>query len=73
MKAVIRRYLNEIVSIATLALMSVALVAGQTDTAARASVLALDVNITELTRLNLEQDTLEAIREILDGQLGRGE
>ena len=73
MKAVIRRYLNEIVSIATLALMSVALVAGQTDTAAKAAVLALDVNVAELARLNLEQDTLEAIRAILESQVGRAE
>ncbi|MGI9219732.1 MAG: hypothetical protein ACR2QS_01690, partial [Woeseiaceae bacterium] len=87
MKAVVIRYLNEIVSLAVMALMSVALIAGQADATAHAVALeseqhevgpalihaefAIDLNLGELAKLNVDKDSIEAIREVLETRLER--
>ncbi|MGI9271147.1 MAG: hypothetical protein ACR2QT_05185 [Woeseiaceae bacterium] len=87
MKAIIFRYLNEIVSLTILGLMSVALVAGQADATAHGAAIepeqanvapalihaefAIDLNLAELPRLTVDKESIEAIREILDTRLER--
>ena len=86
MKATVFRYLNEIVSITILALMSVALVAGQADATAHEMAaevrhefgpalihaeFAIEVSLGELARLNIDRDSIDAISQILETRIER--
>ena len=87
MKTVVFRYLNEIVSLTILALMSVALIAGQADATAHAMTVelqqheigpalihaefAINLSLGELARLSIDSDSIEAIREVLETRLER--
>lgn len=89
MKAVIFRYLNEIVSLTILGLMSIALIAGQAGATAYGAAqeleqqdiapalihaeFSIDLNLAELPRMNVDRDSIEAIREILDTRLERSD
>lgn len=68
MKAVIVRYLNEIVSLTVMALMAVALIAGQ--------VSATDNDVVRndaafIISLDIEGDSIDAISEVLENRFGR--
>ena len=92
MKALIVRYMNEIVGLTVMALMAVALVAGQAgamsqdavpsnpeldaaaaivsfDEAMEAIVfradIAINVSLDDLIRLDVDRDSIEAIRKVL--------
>ncbi len=92
MKALIVRYMNEIVGLTVMALMAVALVAGQSgatgqdavpsdpelgvaaaivsfDEAMEAIVfradIAINVGLDDLIRLDVDRDSIEAIRKVL--------
>ena len=87
MKAIIIRKLNEIVSLTILALMSTALIAGQADAVAHAAApemikhevrptmihaeFAIDLRLGEIARLNVDRESIEVIRKILDPLLER--
>jgi hypothetical protein len=80
MKAIIIRKLNEIVSLTILALMSTALIAGQADAVAHAAApemihaeFAIDLRLGEIARLNVDRESIEVIRKILDTRLERND
>lgn len=68
MKAVIVRYLNEIVSLTVMALMAVALIAGQAS-ATDNDVVRSDAAF--IISLDIEGDSIDAIREVLQNRFGR--
>ena len=89
MKAQIVRYLNEIVGLTVMALMAVALVAGQAGATGQDAVpsdpeldaaaaivsfdeaivfradIAINVGLDDLIRLDVDRDSIEAIRKVL--------
>ena len=80
MKAAVIRYLNEIVSLTVLALMAVALIAGQAEATAHGvadniepTVLraecAIEVDLKDLARLHINKESVEAIRNIIETRL----
>jgi hypothetical protein len=86
MKAAVFRYMNEIVSITILALMSVALIAGQADATTHEMAVelqqdfgpaliradfAIELNFAELAKLHVDRDSIDAIREILETRIER--
>ncbi len=99
MKALIVRYLNEIIGLTVLALMTMALVAGQAEATAHDAVrsdteftteatiidlgeamefvvfradIAISVGLHDLIRLDIDGDSIEAIRKVLDIRVERG-
>ena len=68
MKAVIVRYLNEIVSLTVMALMAVALIAGQVG-ATDNDVVRNDAAF--IISLDIEGDSIDVIREVLENRFGR--
>jgi len=88
MKALIVRYMNEIVGLTVMALMAVALVAGQAGATSQDAVpsdpeldaaaivsfdeaivfranIAINVGLDDLIRLDVDRDSIEAIRKVL--------
>ena len=89
MKALIVRYMNEIVGLTVMALMAVALVAGQAGAMSQDAVpsdpeldaaaaivsfdeaivfradIAINVGLDDLIRLDVDRDSIEAIRKVL--------
>ena len=99
MKTLIVRYLNEIVGLTVMALMTMALVAGQAEATAHDAVrsdteftveatiinldevmesvvfradIAISVGLHDLIRLDIDGDSIEAIRKVLDVRVERG-
>ena len=70
MKAVIVRYLNEIVSLTVMALMAVALIAGQASSTDNGVVRS---DAPFIISLDIEGDSIDAIREVLENRFGREE
>ena len=80
MKAVVIRYLNEIVSLTVLTLMAVALIAGQTEAIAHGAAddikptvlraeFAIEVDLKDLGRLHINKESVEAIRNVIETRL----
>lgn len=67
MKALIMRYLNDIVSLAVMALMAVALIAGQADANVRDVVRdVVRSDAAFIVTLDIEGESIDAIREVLE-------
>jgi hypothetical protein len=89
MKAIIVRYMNEVVSLTILALMSTALIVGQVDAVADAATpkfvpqdarpamvhaeFAIDLRLGEMARLHIDKASIKVMREILDTRLERND
>ena len=98
MKPLIVRYLNEIVGLAVMALMAVALVAGQAEATGQDAVhsepefsaaaaivtfdeamesivfradIAINLGLDDLVRLEISDESIEAIRKVLDIRIER--
>ena len=80
MKAAVIRYLNEIVSLTVLALMAVALIAGQAEATAHGAAddieptvlraeFAIEVDLRDLGRLHINKESVEAIRNVIETRL----
>jgi len=84
MKAAASHYLNDIVSLTVLALMAVALIAGQADRSAYASLeiaapapIRVEINVghglSELAQIDVSEGSLEALRKIIEAGLATGQ
>ncbi len=100
MRPLIMRYLNEIVGLTVMALMTVALVAGQAEATGQDAVhsdsdftaaamivrideamesvvfradIAINLGLDDLIRFDVDDESIEAIRKVLDIRVERGE